>query len=132
MDLDEFSEFDIFAVSLLFLVFAVEGIDMTLGYFFAVSNSVFFRKTMGEFLRVCPKRLCISTVGTRTDLFARDPSKVPITDFFGSVRNVELSQRTDNFTVSANAKKQNPDSKEESKTKMYSYPPQLPILQSFE
>ena len=97
-----------------------------------VSNSCFFRKTMGEFLQVCPKRLCISTVGKRTDLFARDPFKVPITDFFGSVRNVELSQRTDNFTVSEDAKKQDQDSKEESKKKMYSYPPQLPILQSFE
>merc|ERR1712107_349296 len=27
------------------------------------------KKTMGEFLKVCPKRVCISTVGTRTDLF---------------------------------------------------------------
>jgi hypothetical protein len=34
------------------------------------------KKTMGEFLAVCPKRQCISTVGTRTDLFARDPKKV--------------------------------------------------------
>ena len=34
------------------------------------------KKTMAEFLAVCPKRLCISTVGTRTDLFARDPKKV--------------------------------------------------------
>ena len=99
--------------------------------FLKVSNSCFFRKTMGEFLQVCPKRLCISTVGKRTDLFARDPFKVPITDFFGSVRNVELSQRTDNFTAE-DAKKQDQDSKEESKKKMYSYPPQLPILQSFE
>ena len=97
-----------------------------------VSNSCFFRKTMGEFLQVCPKRLCISTVGKRTDLFARDPFKVPITDFFGSVRNVELSQRTDNFTVSEDAKKQDQHSKEESKKKIYFYPPQLPILQSFE
>ena len=52
------------------------------------------KKTMGEFLTVCPKRVCISTVGTRTDLFRRDPYKVPITDFFDSVRRVEVS---DNF-----------------------------------
>merc|ERR1719319_1929082 len=51
-------------------------------------------KTMGDFLEVCPKRLCISTVGKRTDLFSRDPHKVPITDFFGSVRRVEV---VDNF-----------------------------------
>jgi len=49
------------------------------------------KKTMGEFLEVCPKRLCISTVGKRTDLFARDPYKTPITDFFGSVRSVEIT-----------------------------------------
>ncbi|CAB4058610.1 PIGK [Lepeophtheirus salmonis] len=47
-------------------------------------------RTMGEFLKVCPKSQCISTVGTRTDLFKRDPFKVPITDFFGSVRDVEI------------------------------------------
>ena len=34
------------------------------------------KKTMGEFLEVCPKRQCISTVGKRTDLFRRDPYKV--------------------------------------------------------
>ncbi|GLH06139.1 hypothetical protein R5R35_010957 [Gryllus longicercus] len=47
-------------------------------------------KTMGEFLAVCPKQECISTVGVRRDLFPRDPHKVPITDFFGSLRPVEL------------------------------------------
>lgn len=50
------------------------------------------KKTMGQFLEVCPQRLCMSTVGNRTDLFARDPYKVPITDFFGSVRSVQLTQ----------------------------------------
>lgn len=47
-------------------------------------------KTLSEFLAVCPKRVCISTVGVRKDLFARDTKKVPITDFFGSVRHVEV------------------------------------------
>lgn len=41
-------------------------------------------------LRVCPKSVCISTVGVRKDLFKRNPDQVPITDFFGSVRPVEL------------------------------------------
>ena len=41
-------------------------------------------------LRVCPRRQCISTVAVRTDLFARDLNQVLLTDFFGSVRNVEL------------------------------------------
>ena len=57
---------------------------------------------MGDFLQVCPKRLCISTVGKRVDLFPRDPSKVPITDFFGSVRNVELTQQIINLTEDSN------------------------------
>ncbi|KAK3087012.1 hypothetical protein FSP39_000309 [Pinctada imbricata] len=60
------------------------------------------RKTMGQFLRVCPKHQCISTVAIRTDLFPRDPDKVPLTDFFGSVRNVEILTSTiqlDNVTV---------------------------------
>ena len=30
----------------------------------------------------------------RTDLFQRNPNKTPITDFFGSVRNVELLSDT--------------------------------------
>ena len=95
---------------------------------------------MGEFLQVCPKRLCISTVGKRTDLFARDPFKVPITDFFGSVRNVELSQRTENFSKviesssseAEEGEKSPKISSEKSDTKMYSYPPLLPILQTLE
>lgn len=33
----------------------------------------------------------MSHVAVRTDLFLRDPDKVPLTDFFGGVRNVELS-----------------------------------------
>merc|ERR1712141_488650 len=60
-------------------------------------------KTMGEFLKVCPKRVCISTVGTRTDLFQRDPNKVPITDFFGSVRKVEISNNFVNLSVPVNS-----------------------------
>ncbi|OWF49867.1 GPI-anchor transamidase-like [Mizuhopecten yessoensis] len=48
------------------------------------------KKTMGQFLKVCPRSQCSSTVSTRKDLFPRDPDKVLLTDFFGSVRNVEL------------------------------------------
>lgn len=56
-------------------------------------------KTMGEFLAVCPKRVCISTVGVRKDLFRRDPHKVLITDFFGSLRPVELTVSGLNVTA---------------------------------
>nr|XP_018913226.1 PREDICTED: putative GPI-anchor transamidase [Bemisia tabaci] len=58
-------------------------------------------KTMGEFLAVCPKKLCISTVGVRKDLFPRDPHKVSIMDFFGSIRPVEVIANVNraNFTL---------------------------------
>jgi len=42
-------------------------------------------------VQVCPPRQCISHVAVRSDLFQRDVNKTPITDFFGSVRNVEIS-----------------------------------------
>lgn len=47
--------------------------------------------SLGEFLKVCPKHYCLSTVGVRSDLFRRDPHKVPVTDFFGSLRPIELT-----------------------------------------
>nr|CAG4637071.1 EOG090X07K0 [Ceriodaphnia reticulata]SVE72984.1 EOG090X07K0 [Ceriodaphnia reticulata] len=46
--------------------------------------------TLGQFLKVCPKYLCLSTVGYRSDLFLRDPNKVFITDFFGSQKRIEM------------------------------------------
>lgn len=49
------------------------------------------KKTVGQFLsNVCPKKLCISTVTVRKDLYKRDVSKVPLTDFFGNVPQVQL------------------------------------------
>lgn len=42
--------------------------------------------------KVCPQSQCVSTPGHRTDLFLRDPGSVLITDFFGSVRKVEITQ----------------------------------------
>ena len=84
-------------------------------------------KTMGEFLRVCPKRVCISTVGTRTDLFQRDPNKVPITDFFGSVRKVEIS--TNFINVSSQVKLEEPQVKDVRKEvgEKFLYVDQFPI-----
>jgi phosphatidylinositol glycan class K len=43
-------------------------------------------------LKVCPWHQCHSTVAVRTDLFPRDPNMVLVTEFFGSVRNVELTE----------------------------------------
>lgn len=49
------------------------------------------KKTVGQFLNnVCPKKVCISTVTVRKDLYKRDVSNVPLTDFFGNVPQVQL------------------------------------------
>ncbi|KAG5682648.1 hypothetical protein PVAND_011987 [Polypedilum vanderplanki] len=49
------------------------------------------KRNMAEFFsKVCPKRVCISTVGVRKDLYAKDPSLVPINNFFGSIRPIEM------------------------------------------
>lgn len=50
--------------------------------------------------KVCPKSQCVSTPGHRTDLFLRSPGSVLITDFFGSVRKVELTMDVVNLTDS--------------------------------
>uniref|UniRef100_A0A8C5SX22 GPI-anchor transamidase n=1 Tax=Laticauda laticaudata TaxID=8630 RepID=A0A8C5SX22_LATLA len=49
---------------------------------------------MNDLFQVCPKSLCVSTPGHRTDLFQRNPNNVLITDFFGSVRKVEITTET--------------------------------------
>jgi phosphatidylinositol glycan class K len=66
------------------------------------------KKTMGEFLTVCPKRVCISTVGIRKDLYPKDPNKVPITNFFGAVRPTEILTGVVNITIPVAA--EDPDS----------------------
>ena len=90
---------------------------------------------MGDFLQVCPKRLCISTVGKRTDLFPRDPFKVPITDFFGSVRNVELTPEVMNLTDFediSDKKLEDTKTKEVKNAIIYEYADPLPILKQLE
>jgi len=46
---------------------------------------------LSDMFKICPKEVCISTPGHSTRLFKRDPSKTPISDFFGSVRRIDLS-----------------------------------------
>lgn len=41
-------------------------------------------------------------MGVRKDLFSRDPYKVPITDFFGSVRPIELIYAHNNNNINDN------------------------------
>ncbi|KAH9641160.1 hypothetical protein HF086_013017 [Spodoptera exigua] len=83
------------------------------------------KRTMSEFLAVCPKSACLSTVGVRRDLFKRDPDKVPITDFFGSVRPVIIT--TDPIDILDTPKrKKKPENKTKSPVKR-EYLPQFPM-----
>ncbi|XP_015439752.1 PREDICTED: putative GPI-anchor transamidase [Dufourea novaeangliae] len=80
-------------------------------------------KTLGEFLKVCPRYYCLSTVGVRRDLFRRDPDKVPVTDFFGSLRPIELTTSIMNvLPVKSN---------KVITEKKYSYVQQFPDLSQF-
>ncbi|KAM9500676.1 GPI-anchor transamidase [Clarias gariepinus] len=54
---------------------------------------------MNDLFKVCPQSQCVSTPGHRTDLFLRDPGSVLITDFFGSVRKVELTREVLKLTA---------------------------------
>lgn len=51
---------------------------------------------------MCPKHVCISTVGVRKDLYPKDPHKVPITNFFGSIRPTEIATNRVNVTLANN------------------------------
>ena len=92
------------------------------------------KKTLAEFLDVCPKHQCISTVGKRTDLFARDPKKAPVTDFFGSVRKVEIT--TGDVAKVTNSQYPSQDNAKSQQVKVedqtYSYQDPLPILKELE
>lgn len=46
--------------------------------------------SLRELFGVCPESVCMSTVKIRLDLYKRDPSKVPITDFFGNKLDYNL------------------------------------------
>ncbi|MCJ8731988.1 hypothetical protein PDJAM_G00206060 [Pangasius djambal] len=54
---------------------------------------------MNDLFKVCPPSQCVSTPGHRTDLFLRDPGSALITDFFGSVRKVEITREVVNLTT---------------------------------
>uniref|UniRef100_H3CB48 Phosphatidylinositol glycan anchor biosynthesis, class K n=1 Tax=Tetraodon nigroviridis TaxID=99883 RepID=H3CB48_TETNG len=56
------------------------------------------KANMNDLVTLCVHSLkCVSTPGHRTDLFLRSPGSVLITDFFGSVRKVELTTDTVNL-----------------------------------
>uniref|UniRef100_A0A8C4IU62 GPI-anchor transamidase n=1 Tax=Dicentrarchus labrax TaxID=13489 RepID=A0A8C4IU62_DICLA len=79
------------------------------------------KTNMNDLFKVCPKSQCVSTPGHRTDLFLRDPGSVLITDFFGSVRKVEITMETINLTDPINPVNG------ELQIRKYSYVDQLPV-----
>ncbi|XP_038046077.1 putative GPI-anchor transamidase [Patiria miniata] len=93
------------------------------------------KKTMADFFQVCPQHVCRSTPGVRTDLFRRDVAKVPITDFFGSVRNVELSlttvplsNETESTEGGAQVQKQGEEEGRKEQPKRYGFVDQFPAM----
>lgn len=84
------------------------------------------KTNMNDLFKVCPKSQCVSTPGHRTDLFLRDPGSVLITDFFGSVRKVEITMETINLTEPIKAVEEIAVNEEQEK-KSYSYVDQLPV-----
>ena len=96
-------------------------------------------RTLAQFLQVCPKRVCISTVGVRQDLYKRDPNSVLVTEFFGSVRNIELTDHIMDLPecggkgkVAFNGSNYQEKEKQEPKkaNKTFKFADQLPIITS--
>ncbi|XP_024921949.1 GPI-anchor transamidase isoform X2 [Cynoglossus semilaevis] len=82
---------------------------------------------MNDLFKVCPKSQCVSTPGHRTDLFLRDPGSVLVTDFFGSVRKVEITMDSINLTSVVSHRKEEPAANGELQKEVYSYSDQLPV-----
>uniref|UniRef100_A0A3P9HKG4 GPI-anchor transamidase n=1 Tax=Oryzias latipes TaxID=8090 RepID=A0A3P9HKG4_ORYLA len=84
------------------------------------------KTNMNDLFKVCPRSLCVSTPGHRTDLFLRNPESVLITDFFGSVRKVEITTEVLNLTHPIQRVEGSPVNGE-SHREVYSYVDQLPV-----
>ncbi|KAG5285532.1 hypothetical protein AALO_G00004440 [Alosa alosa] len=87
---------------------------------------------MNDLFKVCPKSQCVSTPGHRTDLFQRDPGSVLITDFFGSVRKVEITMTTINLTAPAAPVLKEKEARlftEERPSQTFTYVNQLPVAE---
>ncbi|XP_036613771.1 GPI-anchor transamidase isoform X2 [Trichosurus vulpecula] len=86
---------------------------------------------MNDLFQVCPKSLCVSTPGHRTDLFQRNPQNVLITDFFGSVRKVEITTETVSLKpdLSSLGYSDLKCQKDEELTEPLNYAVQLPVAQ---
>ncbi|XP_028667021.1 GPI-anchor transamidase [Erpetoichthys calabaricus] len=86
------------------------------------------QSNMNDLFKVCPKSQCVSTPGHRTDLFQRNPNSVLITDFFGSVRKVEITMSTMKLNPN-NTEKNEIDVNEEMVTTLQHYVDQLPVAE---
>ncbi|XP_062383484.1 GPI-anchor transamidase [Sardina pilchardus] len=90
------------------------------------------QSNMNDLFKVCPKSQCVSTPGHRTDLFQRDPGSVLITDFFGSVRKVEITTATINLTAPAAPVPEEKEARlytDERPSQTFSYVDQLPVAE---
>ncbi|KAM4021640.1 LOW QUALITY PROTEIN: GPI-anchor transamidase [Anomaloglossus baeobatrachus] len=85
------------------------------------------QNNMNDLFQVCPKSQCVSTPGHRTNLFQRDPQTVLITDFFGSVRKVELTEQTVELKPHVEAAKTRDSPVESAMTELVAYANQLPV-----
>uniref|UniRef100_A0A674P9B7 GPI-anchor transamidase n=1 Tax=Takifugu rubripes TaxID=31033 RepID=A0A674P9B7_TAKRU len=82
------------------------------------------KTNMNDLFKVCPKSQCVSTPGHRTDLFLRSPGSVLITDFFGSVRKVELTMDAVSLTDPVKQVQHSPVNED---LQIFSYSDQLPL-----
>ncbi|XP_038038831.1 GPI-anchor transamidase isoform X2 [Anas acuta] len=115
---------------LLFIIDTCQGASMY-ERFYSPNIMALASSQVGEdslSFQVCPKSLCVSTPGHRTDLFQRDPQNVLITDFFGSVRKVEITTETISLDRDLTVfEKELP--KDELATEPLKYADQLPVAQ---
>ncbi|RVE61005.1 hypothetical protein OJAV_G00166330 [Oryzias javanicus] len=84
------------------------------------------KSNMNDLFKVCPRSQCVSTPGHRTDLFLRNPGSVLITDFFGSVRKVEITTDVLNLTHPIQQAEESPVNGKPHR-EVYSYVDQLPV-----
>ncbi|KAI5103824.1 GPI-anchor transamidase precursor [Silurus meridionalis] len=83
---------------------------------------------MNDLFKVCPQSQCVSTPGHRTDLFQRDPGSVLITDFFGSVRKVELTRELVELSAPVwETSTATPGAQKNETSEVLSYVDQLPV-----
>uniref|UniRef100_A0A673J2N7 Phosphatidylinositol glycan anchor biosynthesis, class K n=1 Tax=Sinocyclocheilus rhinocerous TaxID=307959 RepID=A0A673J2N7_9TELE len=78
---------------------------------------------MNDLVSVCAHRVSVSP-GHHTDLFQRNPGSVLITDFFGSVRKVEITKDTINLTSSVK-----PSGSGDMQIESLTYVDQLPVAE---